>query len=218
MTIKFAFHDDLEISTQLRCFICIMEGYDPQKLLPDGRSAWDKLLHAYMSAEFGYFSPARFAADRVFPTAAYDKEMIEFPLTGEGRRLAPFVSPRIKHRTVVVVADNTDLAATVAALNDNPFVSAINLDIDFAKAELHALAIQGVLGVYIEGKPVTDYDGAIFHSSQGFGKTYARGYADLNAFTTIYEDENNVVSTSAGKRDMSYLKHDPSKKHRRKRK
>lgn len=182
-------------------------GYDPQKLLPDGRSFEDKFLE-YIGRQLNV-TPQQLSqpwrTERIFPTAAYDEFDKFYPelAAEDDRRMAGFVNPRIRPgdpekepirwKKAVVIVGGGDISGMIAALHADPVIRAIHIDIDYADMELNQLARMTAMDIFIDGD-----------------RKHLAGMVDMNAKPT--------VSTARGNRDMSYLKHDPSKRNRRKRK
>lgn len=95
------------------------------------------------------------------------------------------VTPKPRHKMAVIDIASIEMR-TIAHLAARDGIRCIMLDLDDASGEI---------------------DGA--------GFTFEEMMRDRKLLSTMALKEKQVVATSAGKRDKSYLKHDPSKHHKR---
>jgi hypothetical protein len=137
-----------------------------------------------------YDREPRKLAPFVSPTGRREK-----PIVLTGVRLSyPHIEPRQFKRAVIVVgADYSDVEARILAASAHPDVLALHIDLESPGGDLRGLF--DVPGDFYR-KPIRD--------------TYPRDYRGRFELR-----DDDVVDTAAGKRDKSYLKHDPSKSHKR---
>lgn len=183
-------------------------GYNPQKLLPSP----ERLAREWHQAMLRLFD---------FPKSWLDEE-IDFSAslarsrTPTFRRL-PMIAPgdTLRFSTVPDVSRWNEPDATpledLRRFIDNLDVKIVPKPIDFSGIELRALAAMG--------KTIVMMDRFREATENAQLRLYALGVMLGEPYMPkpAPEPQDTRVSTSAGKRDMSYLKHDRTKNHKRRR-
>jgi hypothetical protein len=187
-------------------------GYNPQKLLPDDRGSVRHTAYAYQQIDVSRWNDADATPledikrwmDSVFTPRDFTNAMLSayidfdgpsglpLPMIGPGDAIK-LMHPRertFEHKMAVIPMD-TDFATIekrILAQIDDPRVRVIMLDMDQA-------------------------GGDIMGPGFSFADRPRNRQAELYALAAAFEDK--PVATAAGKRDMGYLKHDPTKRHKR---
>lgn len=145
----------------------------------------------------------------------------------EPRRLAPFVSPTGRRRLepTFMPMGRISYPTLTKPANVGKSHMAVITGADYAAVERQILAAMDLASVRCLVLDLDSPGGEIPRNPQQ--ELYARGTFDemladardrsrrLYENKPIFEDVDAVVDTAAGKRDKSYLKHDPSKSHKR---
>lgn len=218
-------------------------GYHPQRLLPAPSKpidVWGGMTEVFSSFVSNGFIDKFFSNDisREFIDFETVPKLTRYQIEGghfdmwdrEPRRLAPFVSPTGRAEKPKFITPTgrifyPHIKPTEAMEEGRKFHMAVITGADYASIERQILASMYAPSVRCLVLDLDSPGGEIPRNPQQ--ELYARGsFDDMLADARnrsrrfyenkpIFEDEDLVVDTAAGKRDKSYLKHDPSKSHKR---
>lgn len=201
--------------------------HDPQKLLPSPEKMRPLTLVEWATVYTGRYL-ALMDYETFFPrNFDYDRETIDFSATE--RRLRPFIprwgdlyrtpaqdleegteslmrerTPTYRHQVAIV---KTPDAATISRLLAQSNIRGVILDFDSPGGEHLAAVIKGM-----------SFDRKLREARENAQlRLYALGAMLGTPYKPAPPPEPEIVSTSSGKRDMSYLAHDRSKNVRKRR-
>lgn len=207
-------------------------GYDPQRLLPAPSKPNYGVLGTAMTEMFSTFVSNGFV-ERFFPNDI-SREFIDFDpvpkltryqIEGghfdmwdrEPRRLAPFVSPTGRAEKPKFITPTGRITYPHIKPSEAKSHMAVITGADYASIELQMMAAMEIPSVRCLVLDLDSPGGEMRGNPRIYDRhmdLYRKGYRDhpLMGLEPLHTD---MVDTAAGKRDKSYLKHDPSKSHKR---